>query len=182
MKNKNTNQEIEIIEGESNWEQNFNDSIVPEVETTGKIDWKKYQYVRNRLSPSGRALDLSETKLLFISTAGAYLKDSQEPFDKDNVLGDYTLRRIPIDTSFEDLSISHDHYDHKYINADLQVLLPKGHLQDMVSEGKLGSVAPDWISISGYQPNIIEVKRNLAKKIIKIAKELEVQAALLVPA
>ncbi len=180
--NNNKIDQPDVIEGEQKWEEGYNKNFVKELESSGKIDWKKYQYTRNRLSPSGPALDLSKTKLLFISTSGAYLKDSQEPFSVKKVLGDYTFRRIPTSTAFEDLAIAHDHYDHKYIKADPQVLLPFGHLQDMISEGKLGSIASEWISISGFQPNIIKVRRELAEKIVKIAKELEVNAALLVPA
>lgn len=182
MNKDNMNFQPEIIEGEEKWEQDFNEKFVKGLETTGKLDWKNYQYTRNRMSPKGPALDLTETKLLFVSTAGTYLKDSQEPFDAKNLLGDYSLRRIPTGTAFDDLAIAHDHYDHQFINVDPDVLLPLSHLDDMVSEGKLGSMAKDWISISGYQPNIIKVKRELASDILKIAKELEVQAVLMVPA
>ena len=182
MDNQNENEQSEVIEGELKWEEDFNEKVIKEFEKSGKIDWKKYQYTRNRFSPSGDALNLKETRLLFISTAGTYIKDSQDPFDAKNVLGDYSLRRIPDGTSFDDLAISHDHYDHQYIKADPEVLLPFGHLNDMVSEGELGGIASEWISISGYQPNIVKVKRVLSAKIIKVAKELDVQAALLVPA
>jgi hypothetical protein len=182
MESQKESSQPDVIEGEQKWEQAYKEDFVKDVEGSGKVDWSKYTYTRNRLSPSGPALDLSKTKLLFISTAGTYLKDSQEPFDEKSMLGDYSLRRIPTGTKFEDLAIAHDHYDHKYINADPQVLLPFGHLQDLLNEGKLGGLASEWISISGYQPNIIKLKRQLAPAIIKIAKELEVQATLLVPA
>jgi hypothetical protein len=182
MGSQKENSQPEVIEGEQKWEQDFSEKFVKDVEDSGKVDWSKYTYTRNRLSPSGPALDLSKTKLLFISTAGTYLKDSQEPFDDKSMLGDYSLRRIPTGIKFEDLAIAHDHYDHKYINADPEVLLPFGHLQDLLNEEKLGSLASEWISISGYQPNIVKIKRKLAPEIIKIAKELEVQATFLVPA
>ncbi len=182
MATNNKKDQPTVIEGEQKWEADYNKKFIKELDATGKIDWKKYQYNRNRFSPSGPALDLSKVKLLLVSTAGAYHKDSQEPFDAKNILGDYTLRRIPIDTDFNDLGIAHDHYDHKAIKADPQVLLPLNHLKDMVREGKLGSLATEWISFSGYQPNIIKVKKELAEKIMHIAKELEVQATLLVPA
>lgn len=182
MDNENNNDQPDVIEGEQQWEQDFNEKFAKGLETTGRLDWKQYQYTRNRFSPKGPAIDLSKSKLLFVSTAGTYLKDSQEPFDNKNLLGDYSLRMIPTGTPFEDMAIAHDHYDHQFIKVDPEVLLPFESIADMVSEGKLGSLAAEWISISGFQPNIIKVKRALSAEIVKIAQELEVQAVLLVPA
>ncbi len=67
MGSQKENSQPEIIEGEQKWEQDFCEKFVKDVEDSGKVDWSKYTYTRNRLSPRGPALDLSKTKLLFIS-------------------------------------------------------------------------------------------------------------------
>ena len=170
-----------MLENPMEWLKGFHLGFLGHYERTGELDWAKYNRPHNQLPPSGPGIDLSQSRLMLISTAGAYLKDHQKAFDANNPLGDYSMRRIPIDAAFEDLAIAHDHYDKQYIQTDPQVLLPLGHLQDMVNEGLIGEIAPVFVSFSGYQPNVIRVVKELAPAILRTAKEFDVQAALLVP-
>ena len=119
---------------------------------------------------------------MFITTAGAYLADAQQPFDAPNPLGDYTIRQFPVDTPFEALAYAHEHYNHTDVNADPQVLLPLRHLEQMVAEGKIGELAPSVISFSGYHPDIVRVVNKLTPAILDVAKAEKPDAVLLVPA
>ena len=173
---------MDILENPKEWLHNFQQGWLAHFEETGMVDWKRYVRPRNHLSPSGPGINLAESRLLLISSAGAYLHESQEPFDSPNQFGDYSMRLFPSDTSFKSLSFSHDHYDHQYVDKDPQVLLPLRHLEEMVSEGVVGELAPNVISFSGYHPNVIRVVKELIPAILKVAKEDQVNAALLVPA
>ena len=125
---------------------------------------------------------MSACRLLFISTAGGYLRGEQEPFDAANDLGDYSLRLFPTDTPFERIDYAHDHYDHTAVTADPQVLLPLRHLQNMVDEGKIGALAPTVINFSGYMPNVERIIMETIPAIIAVAQAEQADGALLVPA
>ena len=173
---------MRIIENLEQWQQEFAEGWLAYYQETGKTDFSLYPKIKNTTSPAGRAIELSKSRLMLITTAGAYLKESQKPFDAPNLLGDYSIRIYPSSTPFEALAIAHDHYDHTAINEDPQVLLPMQHLADMVNEGKIGAVIPSVISFSGYQPDVARVVNKMIPEILKAAKAMEADAALLVPA
>jgi hypothetical protein len=79
---------------------------------------------------------------MLISSAGGYLPKDQEPFNTDNPLGDYTMRRLPTLTSFKDRAYAHNHYDHKMINQDPQVAIPLRHLEDLEKIALSGPLRP----------------------------------------
>lgn len=176
------NTDMEILEKPMEWLKEFQDGWLAHYEKTGETDWSKYARPRNLLAPSGPGIDLSQSRLMLISSAGGHLKDTQDRFDENNKLGDYSLRAFPSDTEFTELDFAHTHYKHDYVKQDPQVLLPLRHLEDMQAEGLIGELAPDVLSFSGYQPNVIRIVKELMPKIVKAAKEMQVQAALLVPA
>lgn len=173
---------VEILENREAWQQYFEANWLAHYQRTGETDFKQYQYSRNEETVSGKGIDLNQSRLLFITTSGAYLKDSQPPFDAASALGDYTLRTFSIDTPLDQLAFAHDHYNHKYVDADAQVLVPLRHLQVMVNEGKIAELAPTVISFSGYMPNVPRVLDEIIPPIIGIAKDQQADAALLVPA
>jgi D-proline reductase (dithiol) PrdB len=175
------NSDLSIVENPLEWLKSFQQGWLAHFEKTGEPDWKAYTRPRNHFAPSGPGVILAESRLMVISSSGGYLPDEQKPFDADNILGDYSIRVIPSDTPLSAIKYAHTHYDHKYVDADPQVLLPFEHLEDMVNEGKLGEIAPVFVSFSGYQPNVIRVVKEIVPAIIKVAKEHRVQAALLVP-
>jgi hypothetical protein len=175
------NSDLSIVENPLEWLKSFQQGWLAHFEKTGESDWKAYTRPHNNFTPSGPGVNLAESRLFLISSSGGYLPNDQEPFDETNILGDYSIRVIPSNTPLSAIKFAHTHYDHKYVDADPQVLLPLKHLEDMVDEGKIGEIAPVFISFSGYQPNVIRVVKEIVPAIIKVAKEHQVQAALLVP-
>ena len=175
------NSDLSIVENPLEWLKSFQQGWLAHFEKTGEPDWKVYTRPRNQFAPSGPGVNLAESRLFLISSSGGYLPNEQEPFDANNILGDYSIRVLPSNTPLSAIKYAHTHYDHKYVDADPQVLLPLKHLDDMVDEGKIGEIAPVFVSFSGYHPNVIRVVKETVPAIIKVAKEHRVQAALLVP-
>lgn len=175
------NSELSILEKPLEWLTDFHEGFLAHLEKTGELDWKKYVHPRNLFAPSGESIQLANSRLMLITSSGAYLPESQETFDQDNRLGDYSIRGIPTDTPFADIKYAHKHYDHKYVDKDPQALIPIRHLEKMEEDGKIGSLTSEYVSFSGYQPNVIRIVKETIPAILKAAKENEVQAALLIP-
>ena len=173
---------VQILENRAEWEAYFAANWLKHYQETGETDFKLYQYAKNSEGVPGKAIDVSKSRLVFITTSGAYLKASQEPFDAASPLGDYTLRTFVIDTPLDAFAFAHDHYNHKYVDADAQVLVPLRHLADMVKEGKIGELAPQVIGFSGYTPIIPRLLDEIIPQVIGLAKDQQADAALLVPA
>jgi hypothetical protein len=172
----------EILEGLESWRATFQSGWLAHVEATGQTDFKQYVRPRNIDAPAGPAIDLTRSRLIVISSAGAYLSATQSPFDAENLLGDYTVRTFPQTTDFADLAIAHTHYDHAAINADPQVLLPLRHLEQLQAAGEIGELARAVISFGGYQPDAAQVVTALVPPVVELVLKEAAHAALLVPA
>lgn len=176
---------VDIIENRKAWVKHFAEVFMPQFltsyEETGKMAYKDYEYVKHEQSVGGKGIDLSNSRLAFISSGGAYLKDSQTPFSAADPYGDYTSRLLPQSTTPDDIAIAHDHYDHTAVLEDMQSLIPLRHLETLQNEGVIGELAPNWVSYSGYHPDVVRVVDVLAPQIYEQLKEMDVQAALLVP-
>ena len=94
--------------------------------------------------------DLSECRLALISTAGVYLKGEQEPFDAENIEGDWTFRELPATLRVDQVDIAHTHYDHTVADQDLNSVLPLERLRELEAEGVIGELLAPVFSISGY--------------------------------
>jgi len=176
-----TNPSIPIVEDEG-WASFFENGWLRHLDETGEADWDLYSGPRNNTPVPGKAIDLSQSRLMLITTSGAYLPGTQKPFDAANLYGDPSLRLIPASAPLGDLAFAHEHYDHAYVDADPQVLVPLEHLHAMVSEGIIGSLAPTMVSFSGYQPDVRKVVKEISPAILEVAKAEKAHAALLVPA
>jgi Glycine/sarcosine/betaine reductase selenoprotein B (GRDB) len=119
--------------------------------------------------------------VVLISSAGGYLRDSQAPFDAPHPYGDYSIRIFPSGTLLNQIAIAHDHYDHQFVDADRQVLLPLRHLEDLVHEGIIGSVSPNVINFMGYLPDAARVADELVLQIVEAVYAEKAGAAFLVP-
>jgi len=175
---------MEILEDLKQWQAEYERGWLAHYRETGEMDWKNlYNRPKNKTAPSGSGVDLSQSRLMFISTAGGYLREDQEPFSTNRAdLGDYSIRRFPSSTPLEALAFAHVAYDHTAVEEDPQVLIPLRHLEDMVSEGVIGEVAPSAISFCGWQPDVVRTINETIPAIVEAAKAEEVDAALLVPA
>ncbi len=173
---------MEILENRDQWLANFQEGWLAHYQQTGEIDWKRYPHPRNSVAPTGPGIDLKTSRLMLISSAGAYQPEHQQPFDAANPLGDYSIRSIPSSTPLDALAIAHDHYDHAAVNQDPQVLIPLRHLEDLAAEGVIGELAPSMVSFMGYQPDVTQVIDETIAATLQAAQAEGARAALLVPA
>ena len=173
---------MDILENRSEWLATFEAGWLDHYNRTGQIDWSLYNLPNNTTAPHGPGIDLSESRLMLVSSAGGYLHGRQVPFDAAHDLGDYSIRAFPTSTPPEQIAFAHDHFDHAAVNADQQVLLPLGHLNELVQNGVIGELAPSMVNYMGYQPIATRVVDETIPLIIDIAKQEQVDAVLLVPA
>lgn len=172
---------MKTTEGLDKWSTNFQNGWLKEVNQHNRINWNRYSYVKNYNSPQSSGINLSKSKLMLISSAGGYLPSHDIPFDAGNLLGDYSIRTIPVSTNFDNIKYSHDHYDTTAVKQDAQVLLPLRHLKSMVEENIIGEICDTVISFMGYQPDVNNVITKTIPAILDIVKKEKVDAALLVP-
>lgn len=173
---------MSVLDDREQWLADFQAGWLKTYTDTGELDWKAYNLPKNQTTVSGPAVDLSKSKLVMITTGGFYVAGEQEPFDEPDMHGRYDIRLLPAAAAPESFAISHTHYDHTAANQDRQVLLPMAHLAEMVDTGEIGSIAPSIISFMGYQPDVTRVIDETIPAVIAACKEMEVTAALLVPA
>ena len=175
---------MEILENLEQWQTEYEQGWLAHYRQTGEMDFKNlYNRPKNKVAPSGPGVDLSKSRLAFISSAGGYLRESQPPFNTHKPdLGDYSIRLFPTSTPLDALAFAHVAYDHTAVNEDPQVLVPLRHLEDMVSEGIIGELAPSVISFCGWQPDVARTINELIPAIVAAAKAEAAAAALLVPA
>ena len=126
---------------------------------------------------------IEECKIALVTTGGIHLKSDKE-FDMSDPKGDSTFRKIPFDTKFKDLIITHKYYDHHDADRDPNLILPIGILSDLQSDGKVGPACENHYSFMGHikEPHLTTL---IQKSSVKAAKEIRQQKAdiaLLVPA
>ena len=172
---------MDVLENRDAWQTEYERTWLAHYRATGETKWDIYNRPDNKETPAGPAVDLAASRLMLISSAGGYLAASQQPFDAANDLGDYTVRTFPHTTDPGALAFAHDHYDHTAVNQDQQVLVPLGHLHDLVREGVIGELAPSVVSFMGYQPDAARVVDETIPAILAVATAEQIDAALLVP-
>ena len=165
----------------SAWTEHFEKGWLKNFIDTKSINWKLYKYVRSDEAPSGAGVELSKSRILLVSSAGAYLPDQDNPFFAANLMGDYTIRTFPTNTPPSKLEYAHDHYDQSAVREDSQVLLPLAHLKNLVSQNIIGGLSERVVSFMGYQPFVGRVLKKTFPAILSIAREEGVDAVLLVP-
>ena len=171
---------MEIHENHDLWATTFQERWLAEFQRTGSCNWNIYERPRNQIPIPGPGVDLASSRLMLITSAGGYAPGTHAPFDASSPLGDYTMRVFSPDTPFDRLAFAHEHYDHIAVNADPQVLLPLGHLREMIAEGKIGGLT-SVVSFMGYQPDVSRVLDETIPAILQVAHEENAEAALLVP-
>jgi hypothetical protein len=171
----------EVLEDKSAWAENFRRNWLAKLEQQGVADWKVYEPPRNQHAPGTPGINLQKSSLLMVTSAGAYLRGQQQAFDEANPYGDYTLRTFPAATPLSALAYAHGHYDPSMIRKDAQAGIPLRHLEAMVAAGRLGGLAPDVVSMMGYQPDAARVVDEVIPQVIASASEQAVQAAMLAP-
>jgi len=132
---------------------------------------------------SAPAKPLREASLALVTTGGVHLT-SQAPFDMGDPEGDPSFREIPVDTPRERLIITHDYYDHRDADQDLNLVLPVERLGEWVERGCLGRLHPVAFGFMGHidGPHVRTLTEKTAPQVAKRLRREGVDYALLVPA
>ncbi|MFZ9858127.1 MAG: glycine/sarcosine/betaine reductase selenoprotein B family protein [Roseiflexaceae bacterium] len=163
------------------WMTAYRERWLTHYQTTGAIDWKLYPSLKLDAALASVAIDVTQSNLLLITSAGGYIPSVHDAFDAANDLGDYSIRLVDTQYPPSAYHFAHDHYDHTAVDADPQVLVPVHHLLEMQDAGAIGELAPQVVSFMGYQPDLGRVVDEMIPEIVQVAHDLRVDAAFLVP-
>jgi len=125
---------------------------------------------------------LPECRMAVITTGGVHLVD-QAPFDMRDPQGDPSYRIIPVRSTRERLMITHNYYDHRDAEQDLNILFPIELMASLVDRGVIGSLA-DAYSFMGHieGEHLATLTRETAPDVAARLKQQRVDAVLLTPA
>jgi len=131
---------------------------------------------------------LHRCRVALMTSAGIYLKDSQQPFDEERewrepTWGDPTYRVIPSDVRLEQVGCMHLHINHTDLLEDVNVVLPIRAFQQLEREGAIGELADEHYSFMGYQErSLADWRTNQGPELAARLKERAVDVLLLAPA
>jgi D-proline reductase (dithiol) PrdB len=131
---------------------------------------------------------LGDSRIALLSSAGIYLKGSQDAFDLEREKahpewGDPTWRSIPASGSREELGVAHLHINDEDLIADPEIALPLRGLQQLVDEGVVGAATDEHVAVMGYQDrSLTDWHRTTAGEIAAHLREQGAEGLLLAPA
>ena len=127
--------------------------------------------------------DISRCRLALITTGGVHLR-SQTPFNMADPAGDPTFREIPANTSPNDLSITHNYYDHADADKDINIILPIDRVQDLKRTRDINDVNHRHFSFMRHikQHHIETLVNNTAPKVAEALRLDGVDIVILTPA
>jgi D-proline reductase (dithiol) PrdB len=125
---------------------------------------------------------LAESRMALVSSAG-FVLGGQPPFDESVRGGDPSFRTIPSDTDPASLIDTHrsESFDHTGIQRDPNLGLPLERARELVTRGRIGSLAAQHLSFMGSITAPGRFVRDSAPAMARILVEDQVDVALLVP-
>ena len=122
---------------------------------------------------------LNECKLALLTTGGLHLK-TDTPFDTKHLEGDCSYRMLPGQVKHEDIMVTHESYDHKFINEDLNCVFPIERMREYVETGTIKALSEEHYSFMGHiyvTGPLLENSKQAGARL----KELGVDIAFLTP-
>ena len=146
--------------------------------------WARSAKVVNNLDTPWAILpkESRQCKIALVTTAGVHLR-SQAPFDmEDN--GDPTWREIPSQADLQDLMITHNYYDHRDADRDINIVFPVKRLSELEADGVIGRIAPRHFSFMGHTGgrHLETMVKKTAPEVAGLLKADEVDTVFLTPA
>lgn len=122
-----------------------------------------------------RRHDLRDTVFALVTTAGVHLRD-QEPFALE---GDNSWRVIPGDARSDELMVTHEHFDHRHADRDINCLFPIDRLRELAAEGIIGGVGNKHLGFMGYTQQVRDLYERAAPDMAKVVERSRADAVLL---
>lgn len=88
-----------------------------------------------------------EARLMLVTTGGVHTPE-QTPFDMSDSRGDTSYRLIPRDQT--QFTITHDYYDHRDADEDINCLFPLPLTRELSQGGLVGDLADKHVSVMGH--------------------------------
>lgn len=122
-----------------------------------------------------RRRELSESVVALVSTAGVHLRD-QEPY---NLEGDNSWRVIPGDVQAEQLMVTHEHYNHRHADADINCVFPIDRLRELASAGVIGGVSDRHLGFMGFSQQLRDLYERAAPEMARLIDRSKADAVVL---
>jgi D-proline reductase (dithiol) PrdB len=137
-----------------------------------------YQWTVNVTSPwTPMEKSVQACRIALISSGGIYHR-TQQPFE--SVKNDLSFREIPKEVDLADLRISH--YSKNATNVkDLNTIFPLERFRELEAEGIIGELASPAVTFMGRIFTRTKLQKEMAPHLIGRLRELNVDAAFLVP-
>jgi D-proline reductase (dithiol) PrdB len=122
------------------------------------------------------------SRLTLITTGGVHLR-SDAPFDMQDPAGDPSFREIPADAAVDDLMITHNYYDHRDADKDINIVLPLDRVRELASYGEIGVVNHRHFSFMGHilQPHLETLIQRTSREVAQALVADNVDLAILTP-
>jgi D-proline reductase (dithiol) PrdB len=126
---------------------------------------------------------LQECRVCLITTGGLHLR-TDKPFDMDDPEGDPTYRVIPIDACAQNLTITHNYYDHRDADRDFNIVLPLDRVRELVAAGHIGGMTRRHFSFMGHieGPQLGALKQRILPRLLADLTTEEPDFVFLTPA
>ena len=92
---------------------------------------------------------LRDCTVALVTTAGVHHRD-QTAFDMNDKDGDPSFRVIDLARPSDTLMITHDYYDHRDADRDMNVVFPADRLREFAEEGAIGALAGRAYGLMGH--------------------------------
>jgi D-proline reductase (dithiol) PrdB len=127
-------------------------------------------------------VQLQDAHVAMVTTSGVH-HPNQQPFDMHDPNGDPTFRFIKRATILTDYIITHDYYDHRDADKDINIVFPLERLKELEAARALGRVADTHYSFMGHidGPYIYSLITHYAREIATQMKGDGINIALLTP-
>lgn len=122
-----------------------------------------------------RTRELAQAKFALVSTAGVHLR-TQEPY---NLAGDNTWREIPGDVAAADLMVTHEHYDHRHADRDINCVFPIDRLRELANAGVIAGVAKRHLGFMGYSQQLRDLYDRAAPEMAKLIERSDADGVIL---
>lgn len=125
---------------------------------------------------------LSASRVAIVTTAGVHLR-TQKPFDMLDKMGDPTYRELPSGSKKDEYTITHDYYDHKDAERDLNIVFPLDRLRELRKAGEIGSLSDVNYGFMGHidGPHVDTLIKKTAPEVASRLKKAGVDVVLLTP-
>ena len=131
---------------------------------------------------------LAAARVALLTSAGLYVRSTQRSFDLEREQnypewGDPSWRSIPRNAGPADIGVAHLHINDEDIKADPEIALPARLLDQLVTEGVVGSTTAEHFSVMGYQDRSLEGwrDRTLPELVAKL-RDQQADGLILAPA